>query len=138
VASDRHNIGPGDSYIGLWRLVSHYRHRLFGVQRSLANGPLTHSRRQELERDERYLTKRIVKIYVIAARKTEIELDRFEGRPAEPAAHGMSLNHWKDELYDRAVIKEREQRPVDPYDPEKDWVIVASIWMLAPPVSVLE
>jgi hypothetical protein len=40
-------------------------------------------------------------------------------------ARYLSLNYWKDELYDRVVIKECEQRPVDPYDPEKDWVVHA-------------
>jgi hypothetical protein len=40
-------------------------------------------------------------------------------------ARSISLNHWKDELYHRVVIRKCEQRPVGPYDPEEDWVVVA-------------
>ena len=38
-------------------------------------------------------------------------------------ARALSLNYWKDELYDRVVIRECERRPVDAYDPDKDWLI---------------
>jgi hypothetical protein len=39
-------IGPGDSYIGLWRMVNHYRHRLHGIQVQMGkpHRPTAHSK----------------------------------------------------------------------------------------------
>jgi hypothetical protein len=36
-------------------------------------------------------------------------------------ARALTLNHWKNELYERVVIRECEQRPMAKYDREKDW-----------------
>jgi hypothetical protein len=56
-------IGPGDSYIGLWRAVNHYRAKIAGYQSELRTGNLKPSKRQELERAERYYAEQVVAIY---------------------------------------------------------------------------
>jgi hypothetical protein len=38
-------------------------------------------------------------------------------------ARALTLNFWKDELYDRVLIRECEQRPREAYDPKQDWLI---------------
>jgi hypothetical protein len=35
----------------------------------------------------------------------------------------LTLSYWKDELYERVVIKECEQRPTEPHDLQSDWLI---------------
>jgi hypothetical protein len=95
-----HNIGPGDSYIGLWRIVNHYRHRLFGIQSSLAkHGQLTHRRQQELERDERYLTEQIVGIYVklLPHEKPKLNSIDLKGDPQNPLHMQVDLKGLPDE-----------------------------------------
>jgi hypothetical protein len=100
VASDRHNIGPGDSYIGLWRIVNHYRHRLLGIQSSLAkHGLLTHRRQQELEQDERYLTEQIIKIYVrlLPHEKPKLNSIELNDGPQNPVHMQIDLTVLPDE-----------------------------------------
>jgi hypothetical protein len=54
-------IGPGDSYIGLWRTVNHYRGKIAGYQAQLKGADLTPSKRHELEKLERYYTELTVR-----------------------------------------------------------------------------
>jgi hypothetical protein len=40
-------------------------------------------------------------------------------------ARALNLDHWKNELYERVVIRECKPHPVEKYDRERDWVIQA-------------
>ena len=49
-------IGPGDSYIGIWRMINNYRHRLKITRERIdadVEGQMPASLRNELERNER-------------------------------------------------------------------------------------
>jgi hypothetical protein len=40
-------------------------------------------------------------------------------------ARALTVDYWKNALYERVVLRECEQRPVGKFDPETDWLIEA-------------
>jgi hypothetical protein len=48
----RNGIGPGDSYIGMWRMVNRYRYRLDILDQEM-RADTTPKKRRELEKDIR-------------------------------------------------------------------------------------
>ena len=55
-------IGPGDSYLGLWRMVNFYRYRLNILDQEM-RAETTPSKSRELEKDIRYYSEQITSIY---------------------------------------------------------------------------
>ena len=92
-------IGPGDSYIGLWRMVNRHRHRLATVQGMLDAKTLPPSRRHELEKTERYLSEQIVSIYakLLGHEKPKLASVEFKGDPKDPLQTQIDLTCLPDE-----------------------------------------
>jgi hypothetical protein len=56
-------IGPGDSYVGIWRMVNAYLAKLSDVMNGLSHDNITPARSRELEEEWRYLCEQVVNIY---------------------------------------------------------------------------
>jgi hypothetical protein len=92
---DVDGIGPGDSYVGLWRMANNYRHRLQGIQNQLKiNETLSLSKRRDLEKAERYYFEQIVGIYVklLFHEKPKLQSIEVKGDPRNPLQMTVDLS----------------------------------------------
>jgi hypothetical protein len=56
-------IGPGDAYVGIWRIVNAYRRKAHEVQIGLSRPNIMPATKHELEKERRYLMEQIIDIY---------------------------------------------------------------------------
>jgi hypothetical protein len=91
-------IGPGDSYIGMWRIVTQYRHRLREIQIGLSNPNIKPATKRDLEKDWRYLMEQIVKLYstVLPYEKAKLSAITISGDPTNPMHVEHDLSHLTD------------------------------------------
>lgn len=99
-------IGPGDSYVGFWRMVNSYRHRVKSIQAILSideakpeKERMPPSKRRELEKNERYYSEEIKDIYgrVLGCEKPKLQSIMLQGDPSNPMQMEVSLEGLSDE-----------------------------------------
>jgi Group II intron, maturase-specific domain len=96
-ASAYAGIGPGDSYIGLWRMLNHYRHRLHGIQVQMGK-PHRPTVEASLQADERYYSEEIVGIYIklLSYEKPKLKSIEFKCDPNNPLHMQVDLKVLSD------------------------------------------
>jgi hypothetical protein len=92
-------IGPGESYLGVWRFVTHFRHRLTGVQSAMAREDISPSALRELKEEERYLYEQIIRMYVklLPHEQPRLQSIEFKGDPNNPPEMEPDLKKLTDE-----------------------------------------
>jgi hypothetical protein len=106
-------IGPGDSYIGMWRMLNHYRYRLSRIQafmeelrRRYVSGKVPEEKRridlgvlEKAERDERYCTEQIIFLYskLLPHEKAKLQSITVSGDASNPLHHVVDLKGLPDD-----------------------------------------
>jgi hypothetical protein len=90
-------IGPGDSYIGMWRIVNFYRYRLKILDQEM-RAKTTPSKSRELEKDIRYYSEQITSIYgkLLIHEKPRQSSVEVEGDPQNPLHTNVDLTGLPD------------------------------------------
>jgi hypothetical protein len=91
-------VGPGESYVGLWKLINTHRHRVKTIRGWLDADDvkikkMAHSRRIELEKTERYHMERVEALYgrVLGKEKPQLQSVTLKGDPRNPLHTSISL-----------------------------------------------
>jgi hypothetical protein len=99
-------IGPGDSYLGMWRMVNLYRRRLDQIVTRISHherrGAFDAGELAKLERDERYYSEQITHLYskLLVHEKPKVQAIEVKGDPASPLYHEADLKNLPDEDLD--------------------------------------
>ena len=91
-------IGPGDSYIGMWRMVNACRFRLNAFKdQARADVPFVEER--QLEKDIRYYSEQITTLYgkLLVHEKPKLASVEFKGDQQKPIYHEVDLKNLSDE-----------------------------------------
>jgi hypothetical protein len=94
----RNGIGPGDSYIGMWRMVNRYRYRLDILDQEM-RADTTPKKRRELEKDIRYYGEQITFLYgkLLIHEKPKLASIEAKGAPQGPVYHEVDLGRLSRE-----------------------------------------
>lgn len=79
-------LGPGDGYIGTWKMVHSLRHTLIGIMDNLHRDDLTDDVRKAFEEKRRYYTQQILACYctVMPYEKAKLQSITLMGDPNKP------------------------------------------------------
>ena len=93
------DIGPGDSYVGLWRMVNAHRFRLNALCKARTRAEVTSIEERQLEKDIRYYCERITFIYgkLLVHEKPKLASVEFKGDQQNPVYHEVDLKNLSDE-----------------------------------------
>jgi hypothetical protein len=88
-----HGIGPGDSYIGMWRMVNAYRFKLNALCKAQARDNVTPIEERQLERDIRYYSEQITFLYakLLVHEKPKLASVEFKGDQQRPIYQEVDL-----------------------------------------------
>jgi hypothetical protein len=91
-------IGPGDSFVGMWRMVNFYRYRLNILDQEMRT-ETTPSKSCELEKDSRYYSEQITSIYgkLLIHEKPRLSSVEVKGDPQNPLHTNVDLTGLPDE-----------------------------------------
>ena len=91
-------IGPGDSYIGMWRMVNRYRYRLDILDQEM-RADTTPKKRRELEKDIRYYGEQITFLYgkLLIHEKPKLQSVEVKGDQTGPLYHEVDLSRLSRE-----------------------------------------
>jgi hypothetical protein len=86
-------IGPGDSYIGMWRMVNAYRFELNALCKAQARDNVTPIEERQLERDIRYYSEQITFLYakLLVHEKPKLASVEFKGDQQRPIYQEVDL-----------------------------------------------
>jgi len=92
------NIGPGDSYVGIWRVVNTYRRRFNDVEIALRQPGLSPAKEQDLRKEWRQLLEQILECYstILPFEKAKLTTVKVSGM-APPMHSKVDLSHLPDE-----------------------------------------
>ena len=93
-------IGPGDSYVGMWRMVNRYRYRLHYIEAALAKMlSLDDPGRAILEKKERYYSEQIIALYskLLPHEKPKLQSIEVRGDQQGPVYHKVDLDILSDQ-----------------------------------------
>jgi hypothetical protein len=90
------DIGPGDSYVGMWRMVNYYRYRLNILDQEM-RAETTPSKSRE--KDIRYYSEQITSIYgkLLIHEKPRLASVEVKGDPQNPVHTNVDLTGLPDE-----------------------------------------
>ena len=94
------NIGPGDSYVGIWRVVNVYRRRFNDVEIALRQSGLSPAKEHDLRKEWRQLLEQIVGCYstILPFEKAKLTTIKVSGDPNAPHMYSkVDLSHLPDE-----------------------------------------
>src|SRR5215470_8028822 len=94
------NIGPGDSYVGIWRVVNAYRRRFNDVEIALRQSGLSLAKEHDLRKEWRQLLEQIVGCYstILPFEKAKLTTIKVSGDPMTPPMYSkFDLSHLPDE-----------------------------------------
>jgi hypothetical protein len=100
-------IGPGDSYIGMWRMVNAYRFKLNALYKDQKRDDVTPVEERQLEMDIRYYSEQITHLYskLLVHEKPKLQAIEVKGDPTSPVYHEVDLKGLSDrDLDDLARI----------------------------------
>jgi hypothetical protein len=109
-------VGPGESYIGMWRIVTNYRHRVAQIQGMMARPRIAPDTLRLLQAQERYLCEQIIHMYakLLPHEKPKLSSIDLKGDPQNPP-HNVDLSGLPDEdLYALARILPKIRRTNGP------------------------
>jgi hypothetical protein len=117
----RNGIGPGDSYIGMWRMVNRYRYRLDILDQEM-RADTTPKKRRELEKDIRYYGEQITFLYgkLLIHEKPKLQSVEVKGDPQGPHYHEADLSRLsrEDLLALARILPKLGGAPSEPAPPE--------------------
>jgi hypothetical protein len=92
-------IGPGDSYIGMWRMVNCYRFRVNALCKAKTRADVTPIEERQLEKDIRYYCERITFIYgkLLVHEKPKLASIEFKGDQQNPVYQEVDLKNLSNE-----------------------------------------
>jgi hypothetical protein len=96
-------IGPGDSYLDVWRMVNLYRRRLDQIVTRISHherrGALDAGELAKMERDERYYSAQITSLCgkLLVHEKPKLASVELKGDPQSPLYHEVDLKNLSDE-----------------------------------------
>ena len=93
------NIGPGDSYVGIWRVVNTYRRRFNDVEIALRQPGLSPAKEQDLRKEWRQLLEQILECYstILPFEKAKLTTVRLSGDAGGQMYSKVDLSHLPDE-----------------------------------------
>jgi len=94
-------IGPGDSYVGMWRMVNRYRYRLNSLDQEM-RADMTTSKWYELEKHARYYPEQITSLYgkLLVHEKPKLASVEFKGDQQKPIFQEVDLRNLSNEDLD--------------------------------------
>jgi hypothetical protein len=115
-------LGPGEGYIGTWKIVHSLRHSLMIINRALTLDDLPDKTRDRLEKDKRYYTERIMDCYamVMPYEKARLKAITISGDPDHPVHVEHDLSVLSDEELDflARILPKLGGATSDPIGPE--------------------
>jgi hypothetical protein len=92
-------VGPGESYIGMWRVVTNYRHRVAQIQGMMARPRIAPDTLRLLQAQERYLCEQIIHMYakLLPHEKPKLNSVDLKGDPQKPLHMEVDLTGLSDE-----------------------------------------
>ena len=99
-------IGPGDSYLDVWRMVNLYRRRLDQIVTRISHherrGALDAGELAKMERDERYYSAQITSLYgkLLVHEKPKLASVEFKGDQQKPIFQEVDLRNLSNEDLD--------------------------------------
>ena len=115
-------IGPGDSYIGMWRMVNAYRSKLNALFKDKARDDVTPVEERQLELDIRYYSEQITHLYskLLVHEKPKLQAIEVKGDPQGPHYHEADLRRLsrEDLLALARILPKLGGAPSEPGPPE--------------------
>jgi hypothetical protein len=92
-------IGPGDSYIGMWRMVNAYRFRLNALFKDQTRADVPPVEERQLEKDIRYYSEQITSLYgkLLVHEKPKLASVEVKGDQQKPIYHEVDLKNLSDD-----------------------------------------